>query len=76
MNSQDDTGVELRKLQKKVAETLRQQELSEVDKWLEDQGEYYSRHPNEIIYAHTLVKAMKAIQATIAEDNLNLGEVE
>lgn len=35
-----------------------------ITEWLEKYGAYYDAHPNEPIYAHTLLQAMRAVEAT------------
>lgn len=65
-NNQVDTPSD--DLRESIAESFRRAELTNVGRWLEDNLEYYHKHPNEVIYAHTLVKAM---QAVVADQEVN-----
>lgn len=63
----DKKGSKLKELRESVAEDIRRSELTKTAKWVEDNDEYYTNYPNEIIYAHTLLKAMKAVAEDLEE---------
>lgn len=54
----------LESLRKKVAKSIERSEMSPVELWLDDNAAYLELHPNEPIYAHTLLKAMRAVAET------------
>lgn len=66
----------IEELRKKVARSIELQEMTNVGRWLDRNGEYYDKHKYEIIYAHTLVTAMRAVEADLAVIDLQLKDLE